>query len=480
MKALGWSVLLLLLTPFIILVCYAKAWSVPSPSIYLPVLAFTVLQAGVSAILSLVLGVVGALGLLSLTDGKAQKFARLFVLVPNVVPTLMVILASMNVWQAGRGLGAIVFVHVILNAGLVATVVAGLISSKLGSMAELAHVEGASRTRFLSKVVIPLLRNDLLRIGLFVFTLCMASFAVPLVLGGSRATTMEVLIYERIRLSLDWSQALGLAGLQTMVVLILAWFLRSHNEEQMRNVSSLPLVGWAPGLHAIFFPSMIVVFGLMMRLPQAYTEMKSISGFAGDWSRLVLGSFIVSFVTGLLTAFLLLILLYVRPQGTLRRLLLGYVAPSSVLVGFSILLLWRTGGVASLVKIAIGLTLITVPAFYRLYWDATISSLTTQASVARTLGASTWKTMWSILVPQTWEQCMFLAGLAAFWAWGDFALSAVIGENTLTLAMLTHALASSYRLASATALAWILILGGSLTFLIFWGAGRVYSTRSRS
>ena len=479
-QMIGFVILLLWLGPFLVLFANSGDWRVPPFDEFSSVLWFTLGQAFLSSVVSLIFGFVGALGLVSLPQNRTLTSAKFFTLIPNVVPTLMVILGAMNVWPGGRGLAGIIWVHTLLNAGLVATVFAGLISSRIGKMAELAWVEGVSRQKFLVRVAMPLLKMDFLRVGLFVFAICVASFAVPLILGGSRATTMEVLIYEKIRMTLDWSTALGLAGLQTAIVLLLSWVLKQSNEEQLRETVNVPLLSWPPGLIIAFLPTAVVVTGLLLRLPKAFTEIQALSGFASEWPQLALGSFIVAILTGLFTTLLLLLLLVAQPSGWLRKSLLGYAAPSSVLVGFSILILWRAGGLASLVKIAIGLTLISVPAFYRLYWDSLISSLRNQVTTARTLGASHLQIALSVLIPQAWETCMFLAGLAAFWAWGDFALSAVIGENTLTLGMLTHSLANTYRLASATILAWVLILGGALTFALFWGAGRVFSSRSQS
>jgi thiamine transport system permease protein len=353
-----------------------------------------------------------------------------------------------------------------------------LLSTRVGRMAELAWVEGVSRKDFLIKVLIPLLWSDLLRIALFVFALCMTSFAVPLLLGGSQGTTIEVLIFENVRQSLNWSAALGLSALQTMIVLGLSLALHREQNTKLQNfIPPVPLLEWRGGLVFTFFPSAIVIGGMLLRLPQAFTEWNALTGYVIEWSWLTAGSVMVGLLTGLFTMGLLIALLIAQPSGWLEKLMLGFVAPSTALVGFALLLLWRAGGVHSLIKVSIGLTLIFAPAFYRLYWHGMLQSLRGQVESAQVLGASPWKTAFEILLPQSIETCMFLAGIAAFWAWGDFALSAIVGENTMTLAMLTHGLASSYRLALATLVAWMLIAGGGITFLLFWGVGRVFGAR---
>lgn len=476
-RILSALIAILFLSPFLILFGRYPSWNLLPTDELARVFGFTALQAGASAIVSLSLGFVGALGLMAF---PRRTWFRAFALLPNAVPALLVILASMNIWPGIRGLAGIVIVHTLLNAGIVAVAVAALLSTRFAGMADLALIEGAGRWAFLRRGALPLLAPDLSRLFLFVFAVCFSSFAVPLVIGGSRATTVEVLIFEQIRIAPDWSTALGLAALQTLAILLLSVVAGSKPRAALSADRSSPLLEWKPGVAFALAPAAVVVAGLVLRLPQGFAQLSSLAGFSEELPELISGSFFVAIMTGGFCAVGLLALMVARPEGITRRFLLGFVAPSSVLTGFAMLLLWRETGWASLVKISIGLALISVPAFYRLRWDGAIAALEGQVTVARTLGASERQIVSRILLPQLWPTCMFLAGLGAFWAWGDFALSAVVGERALTLAMFTEGLLGSYRLGLATVMVFFILIGGTLTFGLFWGAGRVLGTRTQT
>lgn len=478
---------LLLISPFLILFSRFSTWSMLPAARLLDVFGFTAWQAFLSASVSVVLGTIGGFGLLASSSGRAASrlsrtgLARTLALLPSAVPSLLVILATMSVWPSVRGLGGIVAIHALLNIGPVALSVASLLTNRVSSLADLSYIEGASRWFFLRRGVLPLLAPDLARLFLFVFSICFSSFAVPLIVGGSRATTVEVLIYEQIRVSPDWSVALGLAALQTLAIFVLAAFVGSKTRPRASVAFRVsPLLQWWPGLLVVLLPSAIVALGLLARLPQGVARLDAAQAFADDLPRLVAGSFFTAILTGVLCAGLLLLLMVARPEGFARRFILGFVAPSSALTGFALLFLWSEVGWASLVKIALGLTLVFVPSFYRLRWDGALAELAGQVTVARTLGASEARIVWHICLPQLWGTCMFLAGLGAFWAWGDFALSAVVGERALTLAMLAHGLLGSYRLDLATVVVCCILIGGLFTFGLFWGAGRVLGTRAES
>ncbi|MCM2281525.1 MAG: ABC transporter permease subunit [Bdellovibrionaceae bacterium] len=469
-------VLLVLLSPYVILFLRFPTWTALPADRVLNVFAFTAWQAVVSALGAMLGGVAGAMGLLAFAH---RSWLRLLALLPNAVPVVLVILATMNVWPDVRGLSGIVLIHVLLNVGLVSVSVAGLLATRLSGLADLAYIEGASRWTFLVRGALPQIAPDLFRLFLFVFAVCFSSFAVPLAIGGSQATTVEVLIYEQIRVSPDWSGAMGLAALQTSAIFLLAALIGRQTRTSVGEARTSPLLQWRPGVVFALLPVVIVVGGLFSRVVRGWAQFGALPGFSEELPRLAAGSVITGFLTGVICAVLLLLLMIARPQGWARRLLLGLAAPSSVLTGFALLFLWSETGWVSLVKIAFGLSLIFVPAFYRLRWDGALGALEGQTIVARTLGASERLIVSRVLLPQLWETCLFLAGLGSFWAWGDFALSAVVGEKTLTLAMLAQSLMGTYRLDLATAVVCMIFIGGTLSFSMFWGTGRVLGTQTQ-
>ena len=471
-----------LLSPILILAlsCVAPIFASSETA---EVLVFTIEQAFLSALLALILGLIGAYGLeaAGVRFGSLNgRFLEALSLLPNVAPVLLFLLSVMKFLPSLRGFTGIVIVHALLNTGLVSATVLRLFRSKIADLADLAYVEGASRFKFFSRVVLPVLFSDLRVVFVFVFAICFSSLGVPLVIGGSQATTLEVLIWQTLRIDGDFSRAFGVALVQLIAVLALTLLLRSRTSVAVaRTRAPSPLLSAIVGLPVALIPALLLLASLFDR-PWIGAAQFFDSPIASDVMRATFGSLFVALASGTAVAVVLLAIAYVEPRGWIRRLLLGYVAPSTVVTGFALLIAWRTLGAATYMKIVIALTLIGVPSFYRLYWDSTLAGLRDQRSVALTLGASEALTYWRIVVPQLVKPVCFIAGLSSLWAWGDFALSRVIAERDLTLGMIIQSLMSSYRFEMATFLVWILLLGGATTFFIFEGVGRVFGQKSSS
>jgi thiamine transport system permease protein len=473
----------LFLSPIFFLLISGVTPASPFRSEVLSVFGFTLLQAVMSAALAVTGGVIGAYGLAAaeLKFGRMNgKLLGALAVLPNVAPVLLFLLAVMKFLPMLRGLPGIIVIHALLNIGLVSASVTRLFQEKVSPLADLALVEGSNRIRFFARVVWPTLKADLRTIFLFVFALCFSSLAVPLVIGGSRATTMEVLIWQNIRLEGNFSSALGIALLQVVAILVLTFLLRRKTTPQTpaRSQVAQPLLANLWGLPVALFPSLLLLASMFDRPWIGAQRLFREEFLAQELVKNFFGSALVALATGVLVAAVLLKIAYVDPRGAWRRFLLGYVAPSSVITGFSLLLVWRAIGGATYFKIIFALTLITVPGFYRLYWDAALESLRDQRLVARSLGASVWLTYRKVVLPQLIAPACFIAGLASLWAWGDFAVSRVVAERDVTLAMTVQSLMASYRFEMATFLVWILLFGGAATFFIFEGAGRVLGKKS--
>lgn len=458
--------------------------TVPSMEELLPVLAFTFAQAFVSAVLAVVFGFAGALGLqwVGVRFGsRTARWTEIVCLIPNVVPVLVFLLALIRFAPTLRGFAGIVVAHAFLNVGLVSVALARAIQSKLSGMADLAWIEGATRFRFLRRVALPMLRGEILALFLFVFAICFASFAVPLMIGGSRSSTIETLIWQKIRLGGDWPGAFALSLMQGALLMALAFVLGRETATPLAITRvGQRLLSWSWGLPLLLVPSLMIMAALLEN-PFAGISML-MDGGAGALVEIVgekiVASFVVALLSGSLIVCLLMWIAYVDPRGVARRLLLGAVAPSAVITGFAILFVWRETGTATLFKIAIGLALVATPAFFRLRWDGVLVAIRDQRMIAETLGASSALIFKRVVWPQTIGPACFIAGLASLWVWGDFALSRVVAEGDVTLALVVQNLMESYRLELSLTLVWIMILGSAVTFFIFEGAGRVLGSKS--
>lgn len=474
---------LALLSPLLLLLFFVGPWAWPQPSEWLEVLAFTFLQALLSALLSLTLGLLAGVGLLRWGSKPSSSWLDFFVLWPNLVPVLLVILASMNLVTAWMtfpfGLWAIVGLHTLLNMGLVAVALSRLIPERLGGLAELAYVEGCSALRFWWVSLWPLMRRDLALLFVLVFSFCFSSFAIPLVVGGVAGTTIEVLIFQKLRSVRTWGEALPLALLQMGVIFALAFLLLRSGQGSFKQTSSWtePLGRWLspPGLWLLgLVPTGIVLSGLLTGLPQGLQQWKATPEIQSLLLPLMGGSLLVGGSVALLVYLSLMALAYLWPHALLQKFLRGYSAPSTAVTGFGFLIWGSLSEVMVFSKMALGLTLIYFPSLYRWMGESTLNPLYGQWQVAHLMGASSGLIFRRVVWPQVAPQFALISGLAAFWAIGDFAFSSIVAPRDLTLAMLVHSLMGAYRLELATLLVWPLLLMG-LPFLLWYQLQKSHS-----
>lgn len=179
------------------------------------VLSFTLYQAVLSTLLTLLVGLPGAY-LLARYRFRGKGVLRALTGIPFVLPTL-VVAAAFNALLGPRGwmnLGlmawldlaappirfvntftAILVAHVFYNTTIVLRMVGDFWSHLNPQIDQAARVLGASRWRTLRFVTLPLLMPAIAAASLLVFIFNFTSFGVVLVLGGPRFATLEVEIY---------------------------------------------------------------------------------------------------------------------------------------------------------------------------------------------------------------------------------------------------------------------------------------------
>jgi len=190
------------------------------PSVH-SVLWFTVWQAGLSTLLTVVAALPAA-WLFARVPFVGRSVAWAALVVPFVLPTVVVATAISGLpgGLSGRPLAAILVAHVFFNFAVVVRVV-GTAWAGLGQgPAEAAAVLGAGPTAVFRRVTLPLLAPSVLAASAVVYLFCFTSFGVVLLLGGGRLRTVEVEIYQRLRL-LDLGGAATLALVQLVLVGVL-------------------------------------------------------------------------------------------------------------------------------------------------------------------------------------------------------------------------------------------------------------------
>lgn len=479
------ALVVFLLSPFLFLVWQFPSIQGPDWGEIFWAAGNSFFQAFGSATFSVIGGLWGAFGLICFSTEVRRPWRsvlEVMLLTPNFLPPIFILLSALNfVDPFPMGLPGMIFIHTLMNWGLVAVMLARLIEEKTGGAAELALIEGCSRWRFLRLGLFPMLKKDLGLLWIFVFAVCFGSFAVPLVVGGGRGTTMEVLIYEKIRLSNNWGHGVLIAFLQSVFLFTLSlWAVRGRAVVQGRR-AQLRLIEMKSGVAVILLFTAFLLLGYLQGFPSGWAQAGVFREMSGDLLKAFAGSMAIGLFTGILSLFCLVLTAFLVPSVWFERFLSGYVAPSSALTSFAFLVLTPNGGLWPFVKIPVALVLVTLPVLWRLGWFGTLESLRRQKEVATTLGADDFLFLRLILWPQIAPAAGTLAGLAAVWACGDFAMSRILAHHDLTLAMMTETLISSgYRLGLATLVSVGVLLSGLLCFAAMKGLTRVFGRKSLS
>ena len=270
------------------------------------VIRFTLLQAGLSTLLSVILAVPVARALARQSRFPLRGLLlRLFSL-PLVMPSLVAIFGVVDIygqqglaarltaslaqatgwqiaWPSIYGLSGILIAHVFFNLPLAVRL---LLPAWAGIPAEtwrLAAQLGMSGGQVFRLIEMPLLRRALPQIAATIFMLCFTSFAIVLTLGGGpRASTMEVAIFQAIRFDADLPRAGLLALIELGLCLAVGLACRSLAQRMdvgaglgrplRRHDGATPAARWGDG-------AWIALAALFVVAPEAALLLDGLAGF---------------------------------------------------------------------------------------------------------------------------------------------------------------------------------------------------------
>ncbi|HZD55212.1 MAG TPA: iron ABC transporter permease [Anaerolineales bacterium] len=278
------------------------------------VLWFTIWQATVSTLLTLLVGLPGAF-LLARYDFRGKPLIRALTGIPFVMPTLVVAVAF-NALLGPRGwfnlalmsllklssppiqftntLIAIFVAHVFYNTTIVLRMVGDFWSHLNPRLVYAARSLGANRWRTFRQVTLPLLMPAIAAAALLVFIFDFTSFGVILVLGGPRFATLEVEIYYQTISLFNLPMAAVLSVLQLACTLGLTVFYTRLSARVTRPISlrsrvitQKPLVTQRSKLLAaviILFLLTLLTLPLLALATRSFTSVGAASGQAGTGS----------------------------------------------------------------------------------------------------------------------------------------------------------------------------------------------------
>jgi len=248
-----------------------KLYKLVSTSYYAGILWFTIWQAAISTLLTVIVALPGAY-IFARYDFKGKALIQNLVTIPFVLPTV-VTAAAFHALLGPRGLvntilmhlfqletpvihvdqtvWFFVMAHVFYNYTVILRIVGGFWSRLPKNLTESARMLGASDTRAFVRITLPLLKPAILAASLLVFVFCFTSFGVVLILGGPRYATVEVEIYRQALHLFNLPMASALALIQ---IIFTFGLITVYTRLEQKVAVSLTLSGLQNGNQKIQTP----------------------------------------------------------------------------------------------------------------------------------------------------------------------------------------------------------------------------------
>ncbi len=449
------------------------------------VLRFTLLQAGLSTLLSVGFAIPVSWALFRTTFPGRNLVIQLFAL-PMALPAIVAVLGIVAIFgRAGLlakasgvpidiyGLGGILIAHVFFNLPFAVRLFMQRLDGVAPEPWRLATQLGFSTGDRFRLIGWPAIRSGLTGAASLIFLLCTASFAAVLTLGGGpRATTLEVAIYQALRFDFDPARAGALALVQLVLCAVLV-ALAGQYALQMHGGASLASrrYGFTPASPGLADTLLIGTATLFVAAPLLAIVLSGISAsFA--WSAIArasltsaaiaIASVVMSIALALPMAFAM-----ARAQSragqtsfALAGVLSLIVPPAVLATGWFVLVagFGLSRWLAFLLVAAMN-TLMALPFALGALAPAARQVLLPHDRLCASLGLGGLHRLWRIDLPLLRKPLFFAAGICFAVSLGDLTAISLFGSQDLvTLPSLIYAQMGSYRIDSAAATALVLMV----------------------
>jgi thiamine transport system permease protein len=483
----------------------------------LEIIWFTLWQAGVSTLLTMLIAIPGAY-LLYRRSFPGQSAVKALITIPFVLPSIVVAVGFAvfrNVHDFWIELGFsfladpvywIIAAHVFVNYSIAVRTVGGVWAGLDSEVEEAAQLDGAGRLRTLFAISLPQLRPAIFSASALVFLFSATSFGIVLVLGGGQVLAIETAIYFAATQFLDLEAAAALVLVQTLITAV-AFFVGSSlakgsiGLEQVFEGTHKPKVDFRD-LPAVLITAVIVVGLILMPMLLVVVEafqfggglslqnfenlstrgardLLNISVFDAALNSLrnMVVAASIAFVLGTLVSWLL-----VRTKHKVFDFV--FLAPlgvSSVVLGFGFLVSFDADWFplrSSWLIVPLAQALIALPMVVRLVYPALVSIGKEPIEHASLDGASPWQS-WRFVESGMIKGVLFTAlGYAAIISIGEFGASSFLAygsEGTIpTLLYRLIARPGEQNYGMAMAVSAILIF---FVWFVIWILGRYSKTR---
>jgi thiamine transport system permease protein len=444
------------------------------------VLRFTVFQAGLSTVLSVAPAMFVARAL-----ARRRFFGRDVLLALFAVPlSLPVIVAVFGLtalygtaglfagWINLYGLGGILLAHVFFNLPLATRLTLETLNAASSESHRLAAQLNFSDASTFRHVDWPILQPALPRIAALVFLLCASSFIIVLVFGGPQATTLEVAIYQSLRMDFDVSRALTLTVLQIALSSVLVLAAAKALVPQVQSLSQRVALQRYDGKHLLakMFDAAIILLAMCLVVPVLLSLV--VQGVQHlQWSALLGQAILTSFCMAFLTCAVALPFAWGMAQAQTRlakwRSLLtilglsGFIVPPAVVAtGWFLVFRNFEGGVAlAVVLIAMLNTLMVMPFLMTVLAPALARTAQQNDRLCAQLGLQGWNRFKTIDAPALRGPLAQAVLMIVVLSMGDLTAVTLLGaQGLVTLPSLVQQQLGHYQSHEAGGTALILAL----------------------
>ncbi len=443
---------------------------------FLSALKFTLIQAFVSSVVSTTLVLIAIPGYAVLKRGKF--LARTLLIFPQIVSTIFVVLGLLITFaqfSAGFPFGfwGVIVGHVAVNAGFCLLILGEKASQIELQWAGLAEFLDASRLFYFRKIMLPLLLPVFASTFALVFVFCLGSLVIPLSLGGGpQASTLEVLIYEKLKSAGDISGAVGVAFAQALLqfgVFLAVYrklpFVRQEKAKASQMASDLfacskklnfrfSLLALWTVISILFLPYLKIIQMALENFPTFPAMLEN------GLNNSLLLSLLVALAVGM-TVMVLTLLWNMRGSSTL---LLKLPTWSSVILGLAGFILFSTSTFNNSISLFLALTIFETLGIY-LIVQRVIAYPLMEMQRRYYPVMTIWKGDFFFMMRKVFfplnAKVYLLGGLLAFsWSIGEFSIASILSPAGATLPLFVQSLLSQYRLEGAAVCSLFLLAFG--------------------
>ncbi len=432
----------------------------------------SLVQSGITAVIITFLSIPLSLGLFATKENFAGVLAKLL-LVPQILPTLFSILIAFSILNPfPLGTSGIIFIFILIHLGFATVLTYSGAQEKLGSYSIQSEIYGIGRFTFFRKIYFPLMKAELLTTFIMIFIFCFSSFSVPLVAGGGRGTNLEVLIYEKIFISQNWSVAWTLNIFQSLFVFLLSFFILKNRAFEQTEFIAGRYLRSKIGLAGVAVYLLVYLGGYVHGLGKSGTAFNQLQPFIEDiliatWQSF---SFLIVYLAACFTLLYLWIYDYVKNGA--HNISRHLISTSTILVSFSLYLLFPSTLAGDYFKITLAMSILFFPTLFKSFLEKPLDRIKMQILTAQIYGLSTGKIISLIVLRQIKRPLFLWLSFLVIWFLSDFAILKSLGIQRSTLGLMAESFLSSYRLELAYLLSfYILFLWFVTMAAIFLSSG---------